>query len=88
MWDLYDLIVGNSQDLGHAKEARLENEVNILKEAEMREGESFNCGQSQGSFQLFLRSTSTSFLLVILLSLSLFKWVLCHSFKPCLIQRT
>lgn len=32
----YDLIVDNSQDLGHAKEARLENEVNIPKEAEMR----------------------------------------------------
>lgn len=48
MGTLY-LIVDNGQDLGHAKEARLENEVNILKEAETREGESFNCGQSQGS---------------------------------------
>lgn len=38
-WDLYDLIVVKCQDLGHAKEASLGNEANILREAEMRGGE-------------------------------------------------
>lgn len=37
-WDLYDLIVVKCQDLGHAKEASLGNEANILREAEMRGG--------------------------------------------------